>query len=347
VQENLLVRPIATGRYQLVFGERRLRCAIAAGRTEVPAIVRALDDHQARVLTLTENLRRQRLHFLDEADAVAGLVEESWTLAEVAAELRKPLSWAARRHRLLHLTPAWRQLADRPAGWVVTWSAADFEEIAILAPDAQDDLLTRSRHRLERCATARELAQLVRSLTRPVAGFPWSPTTPISTRSPARAAPAPIAAAGTRASSTIGRAARSPAGRARRGARSPVERPIASSTRSAPRRRPGSSSSAAPPGSRRSTRGSERRSDPERRRPAVHPADGRGRGAGRRRAAGPPGARHDQPLGVAQRARSLVTPWQGRPVRRLEEGRKGTHHLMCCRIVWVICLSGDSLCLPR
>jgi ParB family chromosome partitioning protein len=178
VRENLLVRPAAAGRYQLLVGDRRLRCAMAAGRAEVPAIVRALDDRQARVFTLGENLRRERLHFLDEADAVAGLVEEDWTYQEIAAHVRQPLSWAARRHRLMNLTPAWRQLAENPRGFVANWSAADFEEIAILEPDSQTDLLTRSRHRLERCATVRELARLIRSLTPAITSFPWSPDDP-------------------------------------------------------------------------------------------------------------------------------------------------------------------------
>jgi ParB/RepB/Spo0J family partition protein len=175
VQENLLVRPAAAGRYQLVFGERRLRSAIAAGFAVVPAVVRAMDDHEARVLTLTENLHRSQLGFLDEADAVAGLVDERWTLQQVAAELGKPLSWVARRRRLRNLTPAWRKLAERREGWTAAWGAADFEQIAILEPEAQADLLAGSRHRLERCTTARELAQLIRSLTRAVGGFPWKP----------------------------------------------------------------------------------------------------------------------------------------------------------------------------
>ncbi|HVR10648.1 MAG TPA: ParB/RepB/Spo0J family partition protein, partial [Thermoanaerobaculia bacterium] len=176
VQSNLLVRPApAAGRYQVIFGERRLRCAIAANRTVVPAVIRALDDHEARVLTLTENLHRRQLTFLEEADSVAGLVDERWTLAQVAGELGKPLAWVARRRRLLNLTPAWRRLAEERKGFTATWSAADFEQIAILEPAAQDDLLTTSKHRLESCTTARELVQLIRSLTRAVGGFPWKP----------------------------------------------------------------------------------------------------------------------------------------------------------------------------
>jgi ParB/RepB/Spo0J family partition protein len=174
VQENLLVRPLTDGRYQLVFGERRLRAATAAGCTYVPAVVRDLDDHESRVLTITENLHRKQLTFIDEADAVGGLVDEHWTLNDIAAELGRPLSWVARRRRLLNLAPAWRKLAETRLGWSSTWSAADFEQIAILQADAQTDLLTNHRHQLERCASSRELAQLIRSLARAVSGFPWN-----------------------------------------------------------------------------------------------------------------------------------------------------------------------------
>jgi ParB/RepB/Spo0J family partition protein len=175
VIEPLVVRPKAENRFELIFGKRRLRCAKASGRTEVPAIIRALDDHEARVLSLTESLRHEPLHFLEEADAVAGLVDEHWTLGEIADELGKPLSWVSRRHRLLNLSRAWRKLAEAAQGWTASWSSADFEEIAILAPPAQDELLTRARPRLERCTGARELAQLVRSLTPIVSSFPWDP----------------------------------------------------------------------------------------------------------------------------------------------------------------------------
>jgi ParB/RepB/Spo0J family partition protein len=174
VQLNLLVRPAANGRYQLVFGERRLRCAKAAGRAEVPVVVRELKDHEARVLTLTENLHRKGLLFLEEADAVGGLVDEDWTLDEVAEELGKKLTWVARRRRLLNLSPAWRKLAEKREGWTASWSAADFEQIALLERDAQDDLLARDRQRLERCTSPRELARLIRSLARCVSSFPWS-----------------------------------------------------------------------------------------------------------------------------------------------------------------------------
>jgi TIR domain-containing protein len=197
-----------------------------------------------------------RLHFLDQAEAMAGLLDEGWTLPELAAYLGKPLSWTARRHRLCTLAPGWRRLAERPEGWCAAWSAADFEQIALLVPAAQQDLLLRGRPRLERCATPHELAQLIRSLAQDVATFPGTPATPGSTRPPAPVPPVPIAAAGIPCSSTARSPPPSPATRDRRDTRPRAGPPTAASIRSAPRRRPGSTSSGGSPPWRPGTRGS-------------------------------------------------------------------------------------------
>jgi ParB/RepB/Spo0J family partition protein len=173
VLENLLVRPMPGGRHQLIFGERRLRCAKAAGLAEVPTIVREMDDHEARVLTVTENLHRKQLHFLEEAAGVAALVDEHWTVERIAAKLDKPLSWVARRRRLLNLTPAWQKLAQAQEDWTATWGAAHFEQIAILEPAAQDELLTRDPWQLERCETVRDVARLIGSRTLDLSTFAW------------------------------------------------------------------------------------------------------------------------------------------------------------------------------
>jgi ParB/RepB/Spo0J family partition protein len=173
VLENLLLRPMPERRHQLIFGERRLRSAIAAGLTEVPAIVREMDDHEARVLTAVENLHHKQLHFLQEAAGVADLVDEHWTVEQVAAKLDKPLSWVARRRRLRNLTNAWRDLAQAQEGWTASWGAAHFEQIAVLELAAQDELLARDRYQLERCGTVRELARLIGSRARALSTFPW------------------------------------------------------------------------------------------------------------------------------------------------------------------------------
>jgi ParB/RepB/Spo0J family partition protein len=175
VLQNLLVRPMPGGRHQLIFGERRLRCARAAGLIEVPVTAREMDDHEACVLTVTENLQRKQLHFLDEANGVSVLLDgEKLTVDRVAGKLDKPRSWVARRHRLLNLTPAWRELARAPEPWTAGWSDRHFEQIAVLEADAQEELLARERHQLERCETIQDLARLIGSRTRTLSTFPWS-----------------------------------------------------------------------------------------------------------------------------------------------------------------------------
>lgn len=73
VLQPLLVRPV-NGGHEIVAGERRWRAAQLAGLTEVPVIIRSLDDHQARIAALVENLQRENLNVIDELDAKLALV---------------------------------------------------------------------------------------------------------------------------------------------------------------------------------------------------------------------------------------------------------------------------------
>ena len=92
VLQPLLVRPIPGG-HEIVAGERRWRAAQLAGLSEVPVVVRALDDRQARLAALLENLQRENLNLIDEVDAKLELA---------AAALGLPRSEA--RSRLIRLT---------------------------------------------------------------------------------------------------------------------------------------------------------------------------------------------------------------------------------------------------
>lgn len=76
VLQPVLVRPKAGGRYELVAGERRWRAATLAGLETVPAVVRSQDDAESLELALIENMAREDLNPLEEARAVAALVEE-------------------------------------------------------------------------------------------------------------------------------------------------------------------------------------------------------------------------------------------------------------------------------
>ena len=74
ILEPLLVRPIPENRYEIVAGERRYRAAIEAGLTEVPIIVKELDDHAALHLALIENLQRVDLNPIEETEGILTLL---------------------------------------------------------------------------------------------------------------------------------------------------------------------------------------------------------------------------------------------------------------------------------
>ncbi|SMB97049.1 ParB/RepB/Spo0J family partition protein [Deinococcus hopiensis] len=73
VLQPLLVRPVEGG-HEIVAGERRWRAAQLAGLTEVPVIIRELNDRESRAAALVENLQRENLNVIDEVDAKLDLV---------------------------------------------------------------------------------------------------------------------------------------------------------------------------------------------------------------------------------------------------------------------------------
>ncbi len=74
--QPILVRPIFTGGYQIVAGERRWRAARMAGLTEIPALVKEMDDKLFMQLALIENLQREDLSPMEEARGFESLIDE-------------------------------------------------------------------------------------------------------------------------------------------------------------------------------------------------------------------------------------------------------------------------------
>ena len=113
VLQPLTVRRLGTGYYQIVAGERRWRAARLAGLTEVPAIVIEADDRKATELALIENLQREDLDPLEEAEGYKKLMDSyHMTQEDVAARVGKSRSAVANALRLLGLCPEVRALVE-------------------------------------------------------------------------------------------------------------------------------------------------------------------------------------------------------------------------------------------
>ncbi len=114
VLQPINVRKITTGRYELVAGERRLRAAKLAGLSEIPTIIINVDDNNSAVMALIENLQRENLSYMEEAESYCNLINEhKFTQEELARKIGKSQSTIANKIRLLKLPPMVKKiLAD-------------------------------------------------------------------------------------------------------------------------------------------------------------------------------------------------------------------------------------------
>jgi ParB family chromosome partitioning protein len=103
-QPLLVTASAVPGEYELVAGERRLRAARMAGLVDVPCVVRQLTDRERHELSLIENIQREDLNPLEEAESMRKLMDEvGLTQEELARRLGKSRSALANRLRLLEL----------------------------------------------------------------------------------------------------------------------------------------------------------------------------------------------------------------------------------------------------
>jgi ParB family chromosome partitioning protein len=112
VMQPILVRPLAEpGQYEIIAGERRFRAAKLAGLAEVPVLVKPVPDEAAAVMALIENIQREDLNPLEEAQGLQRLVREfSLTHEQAAQAVGRSRSAASNLLRLLNLSEAVQQL---------------------------------------------------------------------------------------------------------------------------------------------------------------------------------------------------------------------------------------------
>ena len=111
--QPLTVRKLQSGYYQIIAGERRWRAARMAGLDQVPAIVIEADDRKAMELAMIENLQREDLNPMEEAEGYRQLMEQyNLTQEETAQRVGKSRSAVANALRLLNLCPSVRAMVE-------------------------------------------------------------------------------------------------------------------------------------------------------------------------------------------------------------------------------------------
>ena len=158
VLQPLLVRPMPDGSYQLVAGERRWRASRMAGLTEVPVVIREMNEQEAAELALIENLQREDLNPMEEAIGYRTLMENYGMTQEQAAQVvnksRPAVSNALRLLQLPEEVTAMVSAGTLSAGHARTVLAFEGaqEQIAVAKQAVQKGLSVRELERMAKAA---------------------------------------------------------------------------------------------------------------------------------------------------------------------------------------------------
>jgi ParB family chromosome partitioning protein len=168
LMQPILVRPIAADRFEIIAGERRWRAARLAELAEVPVVVRDVPDRSALAMALIENIQREDLNPLEEANGLQRLVDEfRLTHQEAAEAIGRSRAAVTNLLRLLSLQPPVQALVQ--SGELEMGHAR-----ALLALDAVKQCEA-ARRVAAKGLSVRETERLVQSLLAPHAGADASP----------------------------------------------------------------------------------------------------------------------------------------------------------------------------
>ena len=154
VMQPLVVRPVSPGRWEIIAGERRFRAAQIAGLAEVPVVVREVPDEQALALALIENIQREDLNPLEQAQAIRRLIDEFGYSHEQAAEaIGRSRSATSNLLRLLNLA--------EPVQTMLLAGDLDMGHARALLPLERAEQIMLAHRVAERRLTVRETEKLV------------------------------------------------------------------------------------------------------------------------------------------------------------------------------------------
>lgn len=168
VLQPLLLRPLLTGGYRIVAGERRWRAARMAGLTEVPAIIREMSDAEEMLFALIENLQREDLTPLEEARGYRTLIEaQDFTQEEVSKAVGKSRPAITNALRLLNLPEDIQGMLER--GEITAGHAR-----TLLSFKSQEDMRLGAQ-KAKDGASVRELEVLAKRLNEKKESLPKTP----------------------------------------------------------------------------------------------------------------------------------------------------------------------------
>lgn len=156
VLQPLLVRPLANGGYQLVAGERRWRASRMAELKEVPVIIKELSDTEAMEIAIIENLQREDLNPIEEAEGLQALIDKcGYTQEEVAVSVGKSRPAITNSLRLLKLP---QEVRDMAKDGVISAGHAR----ALLAFDNQPMMIECARQIVPKKLTVRDVEKMAK-----------------------------------------------------------------------------------------------------------------------------------------------------------------------------------------
>jgi len=176
ILEPVLVRRVA-GRFELVAGERRLQAAQRLGMKEVPVIIVELDDKESLEVALVENVQREDLNPVDEAQAYLILNDEfGYTHDQIAERVGKDRSTVSNLLRLL-------KLPEEVRGAIVAGTLTSGHARALLSLPRPKDQIRWARRMIQRAWSVREAEARIAEATRP-AGMIERKRRPVPLRDP-------------------------------------------------------------------------------------------------------------------------------------------------------------------
>lgn len=155
IKESGLVQPIVArphsakaGYFEIRAGERRWRAAKLAGLSEIPVIVRELSDTAALAVTLTENLQRENLHPLEEAEMIQQALDRELDLKALASRLGRTVPFLVRRASLTRMSDTWKKEVLKPNSGASRLSPAHLQLISRLPIPTQESMFKDWMHQL-------------------------------------------------------------------------------------------------------------------------------------------------------------------------------------------------------